>query len=225
MEFIVQGEKFEKRSLATFYSGKNYTGDSQELGHGLYNYRQLTMGEPQSLKLEKSATFVGVEKADGSGMKYLSTESIPDLSEMSFKPSLFTLVSNIAAYKGDEQVALLNPGGYDISVLKERGVDRLAVPEGLIARFANGEDDKGARSFKNSEVAFDDQLSKFSNLFVLVMWDNSELSEAELAMVAGGKCPVHACGGQACGADLCGTDLCAAKACGANVIPGIPVSP
>ena len=223
MEFIVQGEKFEKRPLATFYSGKNYTGELQELGHGLYNYRQLTIGEPKSLKLEKNVTFLAVEKADGGGGKEQSTESVPDLSALDFKPSLFALVSNIAAYKGDEQVALLNPGGYDVSALKERGVERLVVPEGLIARFADGEDIERAKSFKEGEVVFDEELLKFSNLFVLVMWDNSELSEAELAMVAGGG-KAQACGVAACGTDVCGVEACGPKACGVNILPVIPIS-
>ena len=224
MEFIVQGEKFKKRPLATLYSEKNYAGESQELGHGLYNYRQLTIGEPQSIKLEKNVTFLVVEKADGSGPKRQSSDSVPDLSVMDIKPSLFVIVSNIAAYKGDEQVALLNPGGYDVSILRERGVDRLVIPDGLIARFANGEDDKGAKSFKEGEVVFDDELSKLSNLFVLVMWNNSELSEAELAMVAGGKCAAQACGGYACAADINPVDVCGAKACAVNILPAMPVS-
>jgi hypothetical protein len=221
MEFIVRGEKFEKRPLATFYNGKNYTGESQTLGHGLYNYRQLSIGEPQSLKLEKDATFLAVEKADGSGAKNFSTADLADLAALGFKPSLFTLVSKIAAYKGDEQVALLNPGGYDVSALKERGADRLEVPEGLIARFSNGENDPGMKSFKSGKVAFDDELSKFSNLYVLVMWDNSELSEAELAMIAGGG--KSACGAAVCATDIC-TDACGALACAVNVIPILPVS-
>jgi hypothetical protein len=222
MEFIVQGEKFEKRTLGTFYSGKNYTGESQELGQGLYNYRQLTIGNPQSMKLAEHATFLAVEKADGTGVKIQSADSLPDLSSLQFVPALFTLVSNIAAYKGSEQVAVLNPGGYDLTALTERGADRLVIPEGLIARFGDGEDDPNAKSFKEGETALTGELLKFSRVFVLVMWNQTELSEAELAMVAGGGKDV--CGGKVCAANISPADVCGAKVCAVAVLPLLPVS-
>lgn len=228
MKYIIEGENFEKRPLGTLYSGRDYTGESQELGQGLYNVRQLSIGEPRSLRLEKNATLLAAEETDGGGAKKFVAEDTPDFSALGFKPQLFALVGSVSAYRGDEQVALLSPGGYGLAVLRERGADRLAVPEGLIVRFSGGadkKDEESARSFGEGEVALGEALSKFSELSVLTPWEGAALSDEELAAVTGGKgCIVKWCGAAACGYDLCPVDLCPARACGINIVPMVPLT-
>lgn len=228
MKYIIEGDNVGKRPLGTFYSGPDYTGESQELGQGLYSLRQLSIGEPQSLRLAKNATLLAAETADGGGSKKYIAEDVPDIAALGFKPMFFTLMGSVAAYRGDEQVAVLSPGGYGVQALRERGADRLVVPEGLVVRFSDGEDGGDARSFGEGEVAFDGELSKFPDLSVLTYWDRAVLSDAELAAVVGGKepfCLVKNCAAAACGLDLCPLDVCAAKACGLNVLPMLPLSP
>jgi hypothetical protein len=221
MKFVALDEHVSKKPLITFYSGKNYTGESQELPVGLYNLHQLTIGAPQSLKLAKQATYMAVEKADGTGARMTATEDVPDISAiLSFTPAVFGIASNVEAYNADnELVATLLAGGYPVSTLREKGARKLVVPEGLIVRFSSGDSD--AKSFKDGEVALDEGLLKFSDLSVILMWDQSaDLSDVELAMVAGGK---GACGAKVCGAAVGGA--CGAQVCGAALIPGLPVSP
>ncbi|MDR3264701.1 MAG: hypothetical protein LBT15_01695, partial [Synergistaceae bacterium] len=207
MEFIVMDEKARKTPIATFYSEKNYAGKSQELPVGRYSFRQLSIGEPQSVKLAKNSTLAMVEKSDKSGAQTLVTEDVADFSTLPFRPAVFALARHVVAYSKGEPASTLIPGSYDVAQMKEKGIDRLQVPEGMIVRFANGESEAGAKSFEEGEVAVSEELLKFSKLYLIHKWNQSELSDAELAMVAGGKgIGPDICGGKVCGADVAVVD-------------------
>ena len=166
-------------------------------------------------------TFVAVEKNDRSGGQMVATEDVPNLSAIGFTPSIFVLSGNVGGHSGGALVMTLQPGGYATSTLKEKGVDKLEVPEGLIVRFASGDADPNAKSFKKGDITVDETLLKFSDVYIIVSWNSSELSDDELAMVAGGK---EACGAAVCAADMCDIEACPAMVCAVNVVPGMPVS-
>jgi hypothetical protein len=227
MEFIVLDEGFKKKPIATFYRDKNFGGDEQELGSGLYNKQQFTIGEPRSVKLAPNVSFMAFERSDGTGRNITVTKDLPDIAEaMPFAPALFALTCNVGAYSGETLAATLSPGGYDTALLREKSIDRIEVPEGLIVRFANGDGEEGAKSFNEGEVAVGGDLLEFSNMHVLHVQNNADLSDAELAMVAGGKgAGAKACAARACAAEMGIVDACPAKACAVNVLPVMPVSP
>ncbi|MDR3255108.1 MAG: hypothetical protein LBT31_06045 [Synergistaceae bacterium] len=235
MKFIVLDENKGRETLGTFFSEKNYSGESQDLKAGVFTDKQLSIGRVGSVKLRQDVTFAAYRSLEKSAPPVLLNDDAPDLeSFLGFSPNAFALTLHASVYKGEERIGTLNPGGYDsgsLAELKAKGGDTLRVPDGLFLRFWNGDySDKTALSFKEGKIPLDGDIMKNEKFAIGILSPNklpeiaSNLSDEELAAVAGG-CKAAVCGGQACASDMGLFDACGGKACGINVIPITPVSP
>ena len=232
MEFIAVDNRENSGVLATLYSEKNYCGESQDMGLGIYNEEQLVIDGIASVKLRANAALTAYESSTKEGAYKFFHEDVPDIrAQLPFAPKFYALLKYVGIFDSDKLVGTLTPGRHETSSLREKGAARLVIPEGLRLTLWNevGESISDRKTFESGDIEPDESFFayKYATVTISVSSDEADaigLTDMELANVSGG-CLAHACAAQACALDTSIVQACGAQACGLNIIPIMPVGP
>ena len=232
MEFVAIENRENSGIIATLYSEKDYGGESQDMGLGIYNEEQFVIGSVASVKLRPNAAITAYESSTKEGTYKFFYKDVPDVrAELAFTPKFYALLKYVGIFDSDKLVGTFTPGHYETSSLREKGAARLVVPEGLRLALWSEEDDSTAdrRTFDSGDIELDESFFAYKHITVTISLSCDEaaamgLTDMELANVSGG-CVAQVCAAQACAVDASIVQACSAQACVVNIIPGMPVGP